>query len=357
VQSIERARELILQLGWNSTCYQLLNPGIEHWFSREYDAVIGYTEWARVRVVAGAPVCRHDEILAVVREFERDSAEAGRSVCYFASEARLERALADDARYHRLLLGAQPVWTPSVLAERFTAKASLRMQLSRSWNKGVVVEEWTAPDAEANPDLQRILREWLSTRGLPSLHFLVEPQTLQNLRDRRILVALRAREVIGFVNLSPVPLRNGWLVEQFVRGKRAPNGTIELLLHRAAEVLAESGAEYLTLGLSPLSHIGEWPSETSPLIRALFFWARAHGKRFYNFTGLEFFKTKFEPERWEPIYAIVSPRGSMLCSLYAIACAFTNGHPMRDIAIGALRAVKQELHWIKGRATAARQDK
>lgn len=357
MQSLERARELILQLGWNSTCYQLLNPGIEHWFSNERDAVVGYTERSGVRVVAGAPVCRHEAILAVVREFERDSATSGRTVCYFASEARLERALADDPRYRRLLLGAQPVWRPSGLVERFGAKASLRMQLARCWNKGVTVEEWPASRAEGNLELQRVLNEWLRTRGLPSLHFLVEPQTLQNLTDRRILVARREREVIGFVNLSPVPLRNGWLVEQFVRGASAPNGTIEILLHRAAEVLAEANAEYFTLGLSPLSHIGAWSSETSPVIRALFYWARAHGKRFYNFTGLEFFKTKFEPESWEPIYAIVSPGGSVIRSLYAIACAFTNGHPFRDIAIGAVRALGQELHWLRDRATAARRDK
>jgi phosphatidylglycerol lysyltransferase len=353
----ERARELILTLGWNSTCYQLLNPGIEHWYSSRFPAVVGYTEWAKVRVVAGAPVCPHDDILPVIEEFEHESSDRGLSVCYFASEARLERAIADDGRYHRLLLGAQPVWKPAHLVRIFAEKPSLRMQLSRAWNKGVVVEEWPFEKAEGNVELKRVLHEWLSTRGLPSLHFLVEPETLSNLRDRRILVARNKQEVIGFVNLSPVPLRNGWLVEQFVRGKNAPNGTIELLLHRAAEILAEAEAEYLTLGLSPLSHIGDWQSETSPVVRALFYWARAHGRRFYNFQGLEFFKTKFQPEDWEPIYAIVSPGGSVLRSLYAIAAAFTNGHPIAAILVGAVRAVRQELSWLTDRATAGRQGK
>ena len=27
------ARELVMSYGWNATCYQILNPGIEHWFS------------------------------------------------------------------------------------------------------------------------------------------------------------------------------------------------------------------------------------------------------------------------------------------------------------------------------------
>jgi phosphatidylglycerol lysyltransferase len=349
VATFDTARDLILRLGWNSTSYQLLNPGIEHWFSRAHNALVGFTEWSKVRVVAGAPVCAHGETLAVVREFERDSAEHKLSVCYFASEARLERALSDDPRYHRLLLGAQPVWNPRTLVDRFSAKASLRMQLSRCTNKGVVVEQWDHQRAEGNPELEHVLEEWLSTRGLPSLHFLVEPDTLSNLRDRKILVARRGAEIVGFVNLSPVPIRNGWLVEQFVRSTAAPNGTIELLLYHAAQLLAESGAEYMTLGLSPLSHIDEWQSETSPFVRWLFYWARAHGRRFYNFTGLEFFKSKFEPEGWEPIYAIVSPGASVIRSLYAIACAFTNGHPIRDVLIGAVRAIRQEIMWLKDR--------
>jgi len=29
----DRARELICQFGWNATAYQILNPGIDLWFS------------------------------------------------------------------------------------------------------------------------------------------------------------------------------------------------------------------------------------------------------------------------------------------------------------------------------------
>jgi hypothetical protein len=28
-------RNLILRFGWNSTCYQLLNPGFEYWISKD----------------------------------------------------------------------------------------------------------------------------------------------------------------------------------------------------------------------------------------------------------------------------------------------------------------------------------
>jgi hypothetical protein len=40
--SLEKARQLILEFGWNSTSYQILNPGIKHWFAAAGDAVVGY---------------------------------------------------------------------------------------------------------------------------------------------------------------------------------------------------------------------------------------------------------------------------------------------------------------------------
>ncbi|MFI5201193.1 MAG: phosphatidylglycerol lysyltransferase domain-containing protein, partial [Candidatus Kapaibacterium sp.] len=300
------------------------------------------------RIVGGAPVCAFEVLQEVVREFEADARMHGLRVCYFASEAHLESVIARQPGYSTILLGAQPVWRPAELARTIERKRSLRAQLHRAWKKGVVVEQWSAEESTNNPRLHAVLTEWLSTRGLPSLHFLVEPETLSNLADRRIFVAWRrlpaCDEIVGFLNVSPVPLRHGWLVEQFVRGHHAPNGTVELMLHAAAEQLAEDGFEYLTLGLSPLIPFGGYLPEAPPaIIRFLLGWARAHGKRFYDFEGLEFFKSKFEPERWEPIYAISNEPRFSFHSLYAIACAFTNGRPVRTMLGGVGMALGKEL--------------
>ena len=351
----ERMRSLVLKYGWNSTCYQLLNPGFQYWFNSRKDGGTGYVEYARTRVVGGSPICAHEELSRVVDEFEADAGSRGLRVCYFASEARLEACIAKREGYAIVLLGAQPVWHPRVLVENIMGKSSLRTQLYRARNKGVTVEEWNAKQATESPQLRHLLHEWLGTRGLPSLHFLVEPETLSNLDDRRIFVARvgsgdaanHAGKVVGFLNVSPIPERNGWLVEQFVRGNAAPNGTIELLLYHAAETLANEGFHYLTLGLSPLTPYADPQTpHISPFIRFLLRWARAHGKRFYNFEGLEFFKTKFEPESWEPIYAISNEPRFSLRSLYAIACAFTRGHPVWTVLLGIRKAITQEVRWM-----------
>jgi|SRR5262245_7763367 len=288
---LERVRSLVKNFGWNATAYQIINPGISHWFPRAGDAVIGYVEHHGVRLVAGAPVCAGERLAEIVEEFEGDAARNKSKVCYFGAEARLESCLADSPRHSRMWLGAQPVWHPQSWAGIFARQSSLRAQLNRARNKSVAVGEWPVERAGGHPELNRCLSEWLATRGLPPMHFLVESQTLERLYDRRVFVAEQGGAVIGFLVSSPVPLRNGWLIEQIVRGAEAVNGTNELLVDTAVRAAAESGAGYITLGLSPLSKRGVAPSDYNPLwLRFLLVWVRARGRGFYNFEGLDAFK-------------------------------------------------------------------
>jgi phosphatidylglycerol lysyltransferase len=149
---------------------------------------------------------------------------------------------------------------------------------------------------------------------------------------------------VGFTVLSPVAARNGWLVEQIVRGVRAPNGTAELLIDTAMRAVATDGAVYATLGLSPLSERANIPGIAQPMwLDLLLRWVRVHGRRFYNFEGLDAFKAKFNPEEWEPIFAIADSGSFPPGALYAIAGAFTAGNPIVLIAKALVRAGRQEF--------------
>ena len=340
----ERARALILTHGWNATAYQLLNPGISLWFSSQKDAVVGYVKHSRTRVVGGAPVCALDRLRGVAQEFLDDAHSRGERVCYFGAGERLDDIYAHDPAWSRAPLGAQPVWNPHHWSERVAMRSSLRAQFNRARNKGVRVTEWSLERAADNPALRRALTEWLADRHLPPLHFMVEPETLRYLDDRRVFVAERGdREVVGFTVFSPVPKRSGWLVEQIIRAEAAPNGTAELLLDTAVRAVAVDGAAYVTLGLSPLSERGTPPIEVPAWLRLALKWVRVHGRRFYNFGGLDAFKAKFNPESWEPIYAIADSRTFPPRALYAIAGAFSGGAPLALVAKALVRAARQEI--------------
>jgi len=325
--------------------YQILNPGIRRWFSADGEAAVGYVAAGRYRVVAGSPVCAEERLAEVAAEFAADARRAGRWVCYFGAQDRLIALLAERRPMSTLLLGAQPFWNPQSWPAVIAGKASLRAQLARARNKGVKVSLRRVPDGEAPPELQRCLKEWLESRGLPPMHFLVEWNVLPHLLDRRLFVAERAGESIGFLIASPIPLRNGWLIEQIIRGRSAPNGTNELLLDTAIRALAAKGTDYVTLGLSPLSRAVTQEPPPPWRIRLLLAWVRVHGQRFYNFEGLEHFKSKFQPEGWEPIYAVTNRPRISLRTLYAIAGAFGGTSPILFIGRALLRALKQEARW------------
>lgn len=345
-------RGLVVRHGWNATAYQILNPGIERWFSSRRDAVVGYVTYGGYRVVAGSPVCSPSRLRAVIEEFEDDTHARGLWSCYFAADERVAEELAQRGPFDRILLGAQPVWDPHDWPGILERKASLRAQLNRAHNKDVSASRWPRERAEDHPELLRCLEDWLATRGLPPLHFLVEPETLGRLYDRRVYVAVQGEEatVRGFLVASPIPERGGWLIEQIIRGRGAPNGTSELLLDAAWRDLADAGAEYVTLGLSPLSQRADvrFPHHRAWLRFALG-WVRAHGRRFYDFDGLDAFKAKFLPRRWEPIWAITSERRVGLGTLWAISGAFGQMSPPRLVALALWRGLVKEIRWLRAK--------
>lgn len=57
-------------------------------------------------------------------------------------------------------------------------------------------------------------------------------------------------------------------------------------------------------------------------IRSLLAWTRANARRFYHFDGLERFKTKSEPDHWEPSYLLTKQPRVTLGTLHTIADAF-----------------------------------
>ena len=155
-------------------------------------------------------------------------------------------------------------------------------------------------------------------------------------------------EVVGFVVLSPVAQRNGWLFEQFPHVPSAPNGTVELMIDTAMRAIAADGSEYATLGLSPLSRRISVEGLDNPLwLRLLLAWLRKHGKRFYNFDGLDAFKAKLQPEKWEPVFAVCSEPHVRPRTIYAIAVAFSGNAPIRMVTGGLWKAAAAELRYAR----------
>jgi phosphatidylglycerol lysyltransferase len=149
--------------------------------------------------------------------------------------------------------------------------------------------------------------------------FLVDVQPFDFASERRYFVAEREGAVVGFLAAVPIYARRGWLLEDFLRDPRAPNGTAELLIDAAMRALADEGSRYVTLGLAPLS------GPVSGWLRA----ARRLSSPLYDFAGLRAFKAKLRPHRWEPVYLAYPSGASSHVALVDALAAFARGSFLR----------------------------
>jgi phosphatidylglycerol lysyltransferase len=177
---------------------------------------------------------------------------------------------------------------------------------------------------------------------------MVEPEILRGVvDDRLVFAARRGNRLVAYLIASPIPARNGYLIEELARSREAPNGTSELLIDAAMRRFAAANCDYVTMGLVALS--GDELKCNPAWLRTLMFFARAHANRFYNFRGLEQFRAKMEPSRWDGVSFIANEKRFSLPALYAVGAAFSGISPIRAIALGAIKGAAQEIRNLRSR--------
>ncbi|MCP3139730.1 DUF2156 domain-containing protein [Pyxidicoccus xibeiensis] len=315
-----RVLELLRQYGWNATSFQVLQPGFHYWFDPAGDACVAYVDTGGAWVAAGAPIASEERLPHVAGAFQAAAREAGRRVCFFATEPRFTERVPMEA----LPVGEQPVWDPTHWHEVVRGSRSLREQLRRARSRGVEVREVPAAVLEdpAHPTRQAVERlqaRWLASRRMAPMGFLVQLRPYTFARERRAFAAEVDGTVVGFLAVSPVYAREGWFLQDLLRDPEAPNGTAESLVDAAMRAAAAEGRRYVTLGLAPLS------GPVRPWLRL----ARACGRPLFDFEGLRAFKAKFRPDTWVPIHVAYPAPGRGLAAVYDSLRAFARGSLVR----------------------------
>lgn len=309
----ERVLSLVTRHGWNATAFQTLESEFSYLFFGE-DACVAYVDTGGAWVAAGAPIAATEELSPVLRAFCSAASTARKRVCFFGAERRLLDA--DSHLLDALPIGEQPVWDPREWANVLAEKRSLREQLRRCRAKGVSVRELAGSELSSGPirdEMERLTREWLASRGMAPMGFLVKVEPFTFPEHRRCFVAQQAGRLVAFAGVIPVPARGGFFLEDLVRAPDAPNGTAETLVDAVMRWAARSGSTWLTLGLAPLA--GDMPAP----LRIAKYGTRA----LYDFEGIRAYKAKFAPRDWTPLYlAYPKGQGTALSLLDALA-AFT----------------------------------
>ena len=308
--------DLLAKYGRTTTSFQILEPGLEYWFSDDRDACVAFRDTGRAWVVAGAPVCAADRDLEMFRHFGAAASGAKRRVRYFGVERDRSAALG----LRHVNVGEQPVWNPQDWAEALRGRRSLREQLRRARAKGVRIHRVPTEDLAdpASADRRRIdalIEAWLASRAMPPMGFLVQVDLYRHAEERRLFVAERDGSAVGLLSAVPIYARNGWFFEDALRAPTAPNGTVELLFDHAMRVIAAEGSRHVTYGLAPLANTKDrW-------LRLI----RDHSRWLYDFEGLRRFKAKFQPASWQPVYLAYPTEERGPLALYDVLAAFGRG--------------------------------
>lgn len=107
---------------------------------------------------------------------------------------------------------------------------------------------------------------------------------------------------------------------------------------------AREGRAYATMGLVALARNSFL---TNPWwLRTLMRLARAHANRFYNFRGLEHFRAKMHPARWEKVWFISNEERFSPRALYAVGAAFSGISPMLAIGMAVIKGAAQEIRTV-----------
>jgi hypothetical protein len=244
----------------------------------------------------------------------------------FAAAARARRrravffgveALDAFAGFRSLALGLQSVLLPAQWPATLRRSRKLREQLRRARAKGVTVRvvdaDDLAPGTPLRSHVERLAAEWLASRHMEAMTFLVAVEPFHAPAHHLYVVAERRGVPVQFLSAVPIPAAGGWLFEDMLRGGDAPNGSTELVLDLALRTIADR-AEWATPGLTPLAGEIAW-----------WLWAaRAAASPLYDFDGLRRFRARLSPARWSTVW-MVWDRGPSILVLIDVLRAFPGG--------------------------------
>ena len=326
--SDEAALDALKRFGVDAVSFQAFKVG-GHWWVDEAPpagtgARVAYVRSGGSWIAIGTPLAEPTLRSEAVLRFIATARAAGRRPMFFGVED-----LAPFQGCRALLLGLQSVLKPSEWTATLRQRPKLREQLRRALAKGVKVRE--VHDGELSPgspmhrDVERLRAQWLSSRHLEPMSFLVDVEPFYEAGEHLYFVAERRGASVQFLSAVPIYASNGWLMEDMLRGRNAPNGTTELVID-ALMRRVESDRGWITPGLTPLTGSIPW------WLRFI----RSASLALYDFSGLWRFRSRLRPSAWRPVW-LVWDRGPAIAPLVDVLRAFADGRLLTFALTSLLR--------------------
>ncbi len=317
-----RARAVYLEHGGGEFAH-LSFMGDKHLFwSADNHAVVAYGA-VRDRLVAlGSPSGPESAIKRAILDF-RHFADTQDRVPIFYEVLEPDLSLYHDLGFDLFKLGELATVRLSEFTMAGKRWEDLRQASNRSVKENLTFELLEPPfDTVLMADLERVSNEWLADKDAHEKSFSLGHFDADYLAWSPLALVRRSGDLIAFANVLPPYGPNGTASVDLMRHVNdAPRGSMDFLFARVMQWAKDSGHETFSLGMAPLSSVGDNPyARVNERLAALAF---QYGGRFYNYQGLRRYKEKFQPE-WTGSY-LAYPRGLWVPSLLTDIAALVAG--------------------------------
>ena len=276
-------------------------------------------------IAMGDPVGPPEVARALIWRFREEADRLGlRPVFYQAGEAYWQTYL--DMGLSLVKLGEEAI----VPLTGFTLEGRERADLRQAWNRGKraglsfrVVP--AAAVAALLPALSEVSNAWLEDKAGDEKGFSLGSFDARYLQRFPMAIVEAHGRIVAFANLWEAPAGPELSVDLMRHLPDAPKGTMDFLFIELFLWGQAHGYARFSLGMAPLSGLaehrlaGRWNRFAGLLAR--------HGERFYGFTGLRRFKSKFAPQ-WRPRY-LAAPGGVHLPAALLDATRLISLEPRR----------------------------
>ncbi|HJT98863.1 MAG TPA: bifunctional lysylphosphatidylglycerol flippase/synthetase MprF [Rhodanobacteraceae bacterium] len=319
---LERARAIYREHGGGEFAH-LTFMGDKHLFwSADGRAVLAYGA-VRDRLVAlGSPAGPASEIKRTILDFRR-FADAQDRVPIFYEVLEPELSLYHDLGFDLFKLGELATFRLDEFTLAGKRWEDLRQAVNRSAKERLEFEIVEPPfDTVLLTEVERVSDTWLEDKGAAEKGFSLGRFDPGYFAWSPLALVRRDGELVAFANVLPPYGPNGTASVDLMRhAADAPRGTMDFLFARVMQWAKDRGYERFSLGMAPLSSVGDNPyARINERLAALAF---EYGGRFYNYRGLRRYKEKFAPE-WTGSY-LAYPRGLWVPGLLIDIAALVAG--------------------------------
>ncbi|WP_369348060.1 bifunctional lysylphosphatidylglycerol flippase/synthetase MprF [Stenotrophomonas sp. JAG2] len=256
-------------------------------------------------IAMGDPVGPPEVVRALIWRFREEADRLGlRPVFYQVGEAHWQTYL--DLGLTLVKLGEEAM----VPLQEFTLEGRDRADLRQAWNRGkrggLSFRVATPEEVPALlPALSVVSQQWLDDKAGDEKGFSLGSFDAAYLSRFPVALVEAEGRIVAFANLWQAPAGNELSVDLMRHVDDAPKGTMDFLFIELFLWGRQQGFHRFSLGMAPLSGLaqhrlaGRWNRFANVVAR--------HGERFYGFSGLRRFKSKFAPV-WRARY-LAAPGG------------------------------------------------